>query len=190
MAIIHRAEIRPTKLELIGAWLPSQDWYDGPAEPALTSVGAYRFDDPAGEVGIETILVRVEGGGLFQVPLTYRGVPLAGAEELLVGIMEHSVLGRRWIYDATGDPVYVTALTATVVEGGSEAQELVDGVPRRPSVQVRGSGGLAEVGGLRWNVVRAVDETTGGPGDPGRLVLTGTWADQDRPVLLATGDRG
>lgn len=39
--------------------------------------------------------------------LTYRGVPLAGAEEDLISTMEHSALGRRWIYNGTGDPVAV-----------------------------------------------------------------------------------
>jgi len=35
------------------------------------------------------------------VPLTYRGAPLDGAEDALVGTTEHGVLGRRWVYDGT-----------------------------------------------------------------------------------------
>ena len=50
MALIHRATIRPTKLELLTDWVPSQPW----GEPVLDLVGAFRFDDPDGEVGIET----------------------------------------------------------------------------------------------------------------------------------------
>nr|WP_257910073.1 phosphotransferase [Janibacter limosus] len=47
---------------------------------------------------------------VYRVPLTYRDAPLEGAEAALVGEMEHSVLGHRWVYDAPHDPVYVTQL--------------------------------------------------------------------------------
>ncbi len=100
MAMLHQATLTPTKAELIAAWLPGQPWFAGDAG-AVRLVGAYRFDDPAGEVGIESHLVEV-GGRTFHVPLTYRGAPLDGAEAFLVGTMEHSVLGRRWVYDAWG----------------------------------------------------------------------------------------
>src|ERR687893_260389 len=111
VAVIHRAQIVPSKAELIAGWLPSQSWWSGSPAP-LDVVGAYRFDDPAGEVGIETHLLRTADGAVLQVPLTYRGAPLAGAERHLVGTMEHSHLGRRWVYDGCGDPVYVGALAA------------------------------------------------------------------------------
>ncbi len=61
-------------------------------------------------MGVETLLVRVGEGPVLQVPLTYRGAPLPGGESALVGTMEHSVLGPRWVYDGTGDPVYVATL--------------------------------------------------------------------------------
>jgi hypothetical protein len=44
----------------------------------LERVGAYRFDDPVGEVGIETHLVRA-GERLLHVPLTYRANPMITA---------------------------------------------------------------------------------------------------------------
>lgn len=56
------------------------------------------------------------------MPLTYRGAPLPGAEPWLVGTMEHSVLGRRWVYDGCGDPVHVAALVATILAGGIQAK--------------------------------------------------------------------
>ena len=93
MALLHRAELRPTKLDLLAAWLPSRRWFHGPAGADIVRVAGFRFDDPAGEVGIETILVRL-GDGVHQVPLTYRGAPLDGADDFLVGTTEHSVLGR------------------------------------------------------------------------------------------------
>jgi hypothetical protein len=58
------------------------------------SVSAYRFDDPAGEVGIETLLVRRGAGPVLQVPLTYRGAPLAGAEDARGGRRRSSLTCR------------------------------------------------------------------------------------------------
>lgn len=149
MALLHQAELRPTKPELLATWLPTRAWAGRPdgAAPVVERVGAYRFDDPDGEVGVETILVR-HGGRLLQVPLTYRGHPAADLEPHLVGTMEHSVLGQRWVYDACGDPVYAAVLAATIRTGGTEAEEVlvVDGERRRrqPSVTVRGTGESAD----------------------------------------------
>lgn len=144
MAIVHQAQLAPSKLELLNVWLPTRPWYSGSTTPELQRVSAYRFDDPAGEVGIETLLVQAPGGPLFQVPLTYRGAPLAGHEAHLVGTSDHSVLGPRWVYDGVGDPVYAQALAHAILTGGTEAEEYVDidGVPvrRDPSMTVRGSG--------------------------------------------------
>ncbi|MYT26752.1 1,4-alpha-glucan branching protein, partial [Streptomyces sp. SID7760] len=75
------------------------------------------LDDPRGEVGIEFMAVS-DGAGdrqvTYLVPLTYRGAPLDGAERALIGTSEHGVLGRRWIYDGTHDPVLVERLYALV----------------------------------------------------------------------------
>ncbi|MGF7120067.1 CG0192-related protein [Rhodococcus sp. AG1013] len=123
MAILHAAQLSPSKPELIAAWMPAAPYYSG-GTPTLTPVGAYRFDDPAGEVGIETHLVRDADGTIYQVPLTYRSAPLAGAR--LAGEMEHSVLGHRYVYDATTDPVYVQQLLATIYGGGREVEQYVE----------------------------------------------------------------
>jgi len=117
MALIYQAELRPTKLELVSGWAPSQPWFAGDASTAPHSVGAYRFDDPEGEVGVETLLVRHGDGPTLQLPLTYRGVPLADADEWLIGTMQHSVLGTRWVYDGAGDPVYLQTLASVIVGG-------------------------------------------------------------------------
>src|SRR5690349_3536567 len=146
VALIHRAQITPTKAELIAGWLPSRTWSGGAATP-LEMLGAYRFDDPAGEVGIETHLVRTGRGEVLQVPLTYRGAPLDGAERHLLGTMEHTHLGRRWVYDGCGDPVYAAAVVTAIRTGGREADEWVeaDGAPvrREPTARVAGSGNPA-----------------------------------------------
>ncbi|GIF97895.1 CG0192-related protein [Catellatospora citrea] len=204
MALLYRAEIQPTKLELIDSWLPTRSWYQGPAEPGVRRVAACRFDDPDGEVGVETILVQSGDGPVLHVPLTYRGAPLAGGEPWLVGTTEHSVLGKRWVYDATGDPVYLQALATAILTGGGEAEEFVDtdgGQEKRaPAMSLRGSG----TPGTAVPVVGPIQQTT--DGDPTRivtgtveltvhrvlgaadgsgLVLTGTW-DGGSPTVLAT----
>ncbi|RZS87322.1 hypothetical protein EV189_2747 [Motilibacter rhizosphaerae] len=179
MAIIHRAELTPGKLELLEQWLPRQSWYAGSAP--LERLGAYRFDDPAGEVGVEVLLV--SGGGRWQVPLTYRAAPLDGADEHLVGTTQHSVLGHRWVYDGCADPVAVALLADAVRTGAGEAQEYVetDGelVPRAASASVRGSGGAGSELVVRRHLDGGWDVPAGAP------VLTGTWEGQAEPLVLA-----
>jgi hypothetical protein len=123
MAIFHRAVITPTKAELIADWAPTRPW--GPsAGDAVEVIGSYRFDDPEGRVGMEVHLVTA-GGVVFQVPLTYRDEPLDGADGALISEMEHSVLGRRWVYDGLGDPRFVLMLAAVAMTGQGEALGLV-----------------------------------------------------------------
>ncbi|MDO5698360.1 MAG: 1,4-alpha-glucan branching enzyme, partial [Dermatophilus congolensis] len=125
MAEIFNTTLNPTKLELLTGWIARQRWYVGTGTPQLRRVGGYRLDDPADEVGIEIIVVaddsplaRGAGGAddgpvepvVYQVPLTYRGAELAGAQNALVGNLEHGILGKRWVYDAPHDPVFAAAL--------------------------------------------------------------------------------
>lgn len=209
MALIHRANLNPTKLELLAGWLPRRRWYQGPAAPQLTRVAAFRFDDPAGEVGIETLLVSAGGESVLQVPLSYRGTPLPDRDAWLIGTAEHSVLGTRWIYDACVDPVYIAALAGAVLAGTGQAEELVeiDGrlERREPSMGIAstvGTTGAAPVidplgGGVDGedvtsivtapaflSVIRRLDPTGSIP--PARIpALTGTWSGQPSPVVLA-----
>jgi predicted trehalose synthase len=120
VAEIHTgATLSPGKKELVEAWLGRQRWYAAKGNtPRVRRVWSWRLDDPAGQVGIETMLVLDESESvpvLYQVPLTYRGAPLEGGDSALVGITEHSVLGRRWVYDAPHDPVYAAQLLALVL---------------------------------------------------------------------------
>src|SRR5207245_1007166 len=79
-------------------------------------------------------------------PLTYRGMPRASAERSLITTMTHTTLGRRWIYDACHDPVYVAALVTTILTGGREADLFLATdtglVPEVTTTHVRGSGSL------------------------------------------------
>ena len=142
MGIVHRATLSPSKQQLVEAWLPSRSWADG--HRIAGKVAEYRFDDPAGEVGVETILWRTDDGAVLQTPLTYRAAPLAGAEQHLIGTSDHSVLGQRWVYDGCGAPVWAATLVAAVATGARQAPmffeedgERVD-IPAR--MEVRGSG--------------------------------------------------
>lgn len=214
MAVLHRAELSPTKLELLRAWVPYQPWLGGADASSLTALGAYRFDDPDGEVGVETHLLATADGGVLQVPLTYRGAPLAGADHALVTTMTHSVLGDRWVYDGCHDPVWARTLVTAVLTGGRGA-DLVTAtaagpVPQDVTTHVRGSGTAArdDVPDLRAHDVAHDGATTrvsaGGllvsllrrpAAGTAPLALTGTWPGQDAAVLLATveaaaADRG
>jgi len=144
MALLYRAELRPTKLELLESWAPIQPWFVGDASAGLISVASFRFDDPEGEVGIETLLVRAGDGPVLQVPLTYRGAPLPGGDDLLIGTLQHSVLGQRWVYDAVGDPAYVVAAATAALTGGVQAEQFIENdgelVVREPTTFVIGSG--------------------------------------------------
>jgi hypothetical protein len=186
MALLYKADLTPTKIDLLTGWAPEQPWFEGDAAVTLTNVAAYRFDDPAGEVGIETILVRAGTGPLLQVPVTYRDAPLDGANASLIGTTEHSVLGKRWVYDAVGDPVYVAAVASAALSGGRQAELVVeiDGerVVREPTAVVAGSGtegegvtppAVAEIG------IRAEQGATVVEAGPLRLVVARHLGDDD-----------
>jgi hypothetical protein len=203
MALIHKATLSPTKLELLAAWLPGRSWYDGSAS-ALEQVAAYRFDDPAGAVGIETLLVRSGDGPVHQVPLTYRAGPMEGGDAWLVGTSEHSVLGERWVYDAAGDLVYAAALASAILGNTGQAEQLVqlEGrlEPRPLTMHIAstaaegasvpavnrvervedGDPTLIVTDAVALSVVRRL-----GPELPG-TALTGTWPGQSDPVALAS----
>jgi hypothetical protein len=207
MALIHKATLSPTKVELLTAWLPSRSWFQDAAGAAVERVASYRFDDPEGEVGIETLLVRAGTGPTYQVPLTYHGAPLDGAEEWLVGTIEHSVLGTRWVYDGTGDPVYAEALAQALLTGTGQAQEFmeVDGhlEPRQPSMAITTSNistdyaearavttilstdpadpTVIETDKLTLTVPRVLNHAVSQPG----AVLFGTWPGQPASIALA-----
>ena len=78
-AEIHDATLTPTKLEMLAGWLPAQEWFVGDSED-LARVASYRFVDPDGDVGSETMLVSRQGV-TYRGPLTYRSEPLIDEDE-------------------------------------------------------------------------------------------------------------
>lgn len=215
MALIYAAELHPSKLELAQAWAPTQPWFPERADAEFRLAGAYRFDDPEGEVGVETLLVSV-GDAVVQIPLTYRGAPLEGGEAHLITTMEHSVLGKRWVYDGAGDPVYIAVTATAILTGGSQAELLLaaDGsgtvVRRDPTALVSGSGAEAsgvplpaatditvrnegdvtfvEAGSIRLAVARVVSAAALASVADAET-LSGMWAGQDEAVSLVAAWR-
>jgi Maltokinase N-terminal cap domain len=206
MALFHRATITPTKAELIAEWAPTQPW-GPPAGVPIEVIGAYRFDDPDGRVGMEIHLVRA-GDVVLQVPLTYRDEPLAGAEDSLISEMEHSVLGTRWVYDGLRDPMLVVMMAAVAMTGQGEAlgMAVYDGrwYVAPSGVRIQGGGWTQERVPVDGFDIQADGESA----DPAKVVfrndrfeltvfrnvaagprpplgLSATWTDQPNPVLLA-----
>ncbi|GAB3115555.1 hypothetical protein GCM10027160_23040 [Streptomyces calidiresistens] len=208
MALIYQATLTPGKLDLISEWLPQQPW--NPNGSGVRQVGAYRFDDPAGEVGFEAFLVEGDDGVLLHVPMTYRGAPLEGADEFLLGTTEHSVLGKRWVYDACGDPVGVTAMIRCALGQQDQAEEVIEAdghrQSREPTVRLERNGDphspafadvdtptcrnegpttVVRAGGAELVVVRAV----GAEVASADATLTGRWSGGGPAVLAALRTR-
>lgn len=217
MALIHDADLRPDKLELLAGWLPLQAWYPGEETPELTKVGSYRFDDPDGEVGLEALVVSDQDGVLVHVPLVYRGEPTAeGGVASLITTMEHSVLGTRYVYDATGDPVYARALATAILHGPAQAGQVAaaSGQTIEPTMTVRGEGSLADrsreeidallddldvesaeiageatvvdAGAFTLTVQHLLDVVSDADLSAGQARLLGTWPGREEPAVLAT----
>jgi Maltokinase N-terminal cap domain len=211
MATLHEAELSPTKIELLSRWVPTQPWADDVDTSVLESVGAFRFDDPSGEVGVETHLLRAADGQILQAPLTYRAYALDGADGSLITKMHHSVLGERWVYDASADPVFARTLAATILRGGEQAELIYVGeggpLKRDITTWVRGSGTPDEIvpdvkdvtfahtgnvtiidtGQIQLRVRRLVEGEPGDATDEASLV--GRWPDHDHWTLLSTAHR-
>jgi hypothetical protein len=202
MALFPVATISPTKAELIAEWAPTQPW-GPPAELPIEVIGAYRFDDPEGRVGMEIHLVTA-GDTLLQVPLTYREEPLAGADDALIGEMEHSALGTRWVYDGLRDPQLVIMLAAVAMTGQGEALGMAVADGRwyiAPSnVRIQGGGWTQQRVPVDGFEVRDDNETSvvlhndrfeltvfrrpvPGPRPP--IGLTAIWEGQSASVVLA-----
>jgi 1,4-alpha-glucan branching enzyme len=126
-----QSTLNPSMAELLRAWLPRQRWFPVKSgEFTLSPVGGVRLDDGSGGVGLEVFLAAVtyptaDGGSrtdVVQVPLSYRVDPMPGKESALVGEGGDPVQGRRWIYDAVHDPVFVSAWLELMRRGGTSPE--------------------------------------------------------------------
>lgn len=197
MAIVHKgASLVPNKIELLTQWLPHQRWYAGKGQvPRLERVGGFRFEDPEGEVGVEVLLVADHSASpvvVYQVPLTYRGAPLEGAEHALVGTMEHSVLGPRWVYDGPHDPVYVAGLVETILTAG--VSDIAQASQGSNAVAVGTSTGVTDgvvssskvLAGEQSNtsIICRMSAPGGGPGEPLIVKVFRIVQDGDNPDVV------
>ncbi|KAB1949883.1 maltokinase N-terminal cap-like domain-containing protein [Brevibacterium linens] len=189
MADIYAAQLNPGKLDVVTDWVAKQDWVaelDLAANP-LEAVTAYRFDDPAGEVGMEIHIVK-SGDQLLQVPLTYRGEPLEGADDAFVANMEHSVLGKRWVYAGMGDPLFRQRLDHTIATASTAAKQYrvdAEGNQGEEITHVAhafGTGPLPGSGDVEI-LYRLSPDSPAEKSDAG--LLLGRWEGQDTNVVLA-----
>ncbi len=129
----------PTTEELLPEWMSGQRWYAGKGRlPRLRRVGGFHLEDPAGEVVIETHIVAdmsLAPPVVYQVPLSYRGGPLPGADHALVASALPTEHGRRWVYDAPHDPRYAQLLMRLILDGGRSSP------PDRAGTTDRGADG-------------------------------------------------
>lgn len=177
MAIVYpSATIRPTKRELLGTVLGE----------SVEVLGSYRFDDPAGEVGVEAFVVR-RGEQLRHVVFTYRGAPLEGDKARLVSTMEHSELGARWVYDGAADSVALECFRRAILGEQHpavfelwEEGRLVG--TRESTVQLRATPG-ASVEGRSVQIVLNLGQSDATPGP----ALVATWAGGEA-VVASLGD--
>ena len=208
MSIIYRTTLTPSKYELLAAWLPRQSWFMGDAA-RLEPVGAYRFDDPEGDVGIEGHLFTAGDETVYHVPLSYRSASLEGGEEFTVGTMEHGVLGTRWAIDAIGDPVFRAVLAAAIAQGSTGSREFTEDADgtraeREPTVRVRGTGessaevpelaavrvlqeGAASIAETEFALlaVHRTPSRDAGDDPEGTRSLRGSWAGQSDALLAS-----
>jgi hypothetical protein len=126
--------------------------------------------------------------------------------------MDHSVLGARWVYDASADPVYARTLASTILRGGEQAELIYVGgdepIKREATTFVRGSGSSTddvpdvrgvtfvhsghvttiETGELTLRVLRVIDPEIND--DPlHEATLRGRWPGHDQWTLLSTASR-
>ena len=191
MAVIHNTTLTPSKLEMLASWLPGRTWYQGgSAVPRLAKAGGFRIDDPDGEVGIELMVVTDSSGDdqvAYLVPFGYRGAPLAGADDALIGTGEHGVLGTRWIYDGTRDPVVVSQMFALLAgQAQAQAQNISDTVDPSVTRSVTGNTGTlpVEVTGVTDDA-RSTDITVRPAGSQPVLIRVNRVLQQNAPGIVS-----
>lgn len=187
MAKIHQgATLTPHFRDFLPEWVVRQPWYLGEGVPSLRPAGFFRMEDPAGEVGIETHLV-TDGSALYQIPMTYRGAPVDGADQELIATAEHSVLGTRWIYDGEKDPIWVGEVLRLIETEGVTEPSGRKGVGEALARGRRVTPGDLTEDGVTIEV-RRVLVTGDRPDEPGIMgLMMGSWHPRGPDAPAATG---
>lgn len=99
------------------------------------------------------------------------------SEASLIGTSEHGVLGRRWIYDGTAEPVLITQLVA-LIQGEAEPQ--AQSLSNTPDPSVTG----IPVTGDPFKVTGAVIVASGQAGTDLRIETAAADGSGSRPVIV------
>lgn len=201
MAQFHFATSTPTKQELLLTWLEKQTWGATPLLPS-NILAAFHLDDPDGHVGMQIFFIGLEHQILI-CPLTYRNAALPGGDSALLGTLDHSALGTRWIYDGVHDPCLVMVLAAAALTGQGmalgwarkddrwlawpESVQLHSGrrltEPYAPDrFRLTSNDQVAVFADDQWEMRLA---RIGQPGIP-PVGLAATWPGQDAPITFVT----
>jgi hypothetical protein len=188
MATVHPgATLTPHFRDFLPPWLMRQPWYRGSGTPSWSPIGYFRFEDPAGEVGIETHLV-TDGSAVYQIPMTYRGAPLRAAQRgALITTAQHSVLGTRWIYDGETDPVWLAQLLGLIRANGVSDLSSKRGVgPAEARGRLLAPEGLIDEA-VRVDLARVLIPGPPAIGSGVAGLVVGSWHPDGRSGVTATG---
>lgn len=186
--------------DYLSPWMSKQRWFAGKGRaPRLQIIGGFALpaDDDGDDVVIRVHLVLdgAENPLLYQVPLTERRHPLAGAEHALVTTVtgEH---GARYIYDGPHDPVFASALLRLILDEGDSIAE--DGSARVAAVGHRDLDhniritGSKVLGGEQSNtsIIYSTEDDNGSPSMPMICKLFRAIHDGENPDVVLTAVLG
>lgn len=130
IAKMYDTTVVPSKEEVARSWVGS-----------VNLKGSYRLVDmDKGEVGVEVLIATDEEGRLVQIPFSYCSEEVDPQHTL--SVIEHGVLGKRWITNALGDPVAVREFIRTILSGDDGATR-DDGVAAY--LDIHGTGTRADI---------------------------------------------
>jgi maltokinase len=115
--------------DYLEAWMVTQRWYAGKGRaPRFETIGGFALETPADGVSVRVHLILDHSAQplLYQVPLTERRHPLAGAERAIVGTRVDET-GTTYIYDGPHDPAYAGALLRLILNEGEALDPLASG---------------------------------------------------------------
>ena len=127
--------------------------------------------------------------------MTYRASALADADDGLIGTAEHGVLGHRWVYDGTCDPVLVGQLVALIHGLAQPQMQSVNDTPDPTVTCVPWTAGARWRSNRRWrwNGPLGTELRVGTPGGDdsprGQLVIMVTGCSSPTAPVPTTAGR-
>lgn len=181
--------------DYLEAWITTQRWYAGKSRaPRFEIIGGFRLDGETDAV-IQVLLVldHAEHPLLYQVPLTERTAPLAGAEHALVATLEGDT-GTSYVYDGPHDPAYARALLRLILHDGNALAADGSGlVAAHGHHDPSGAGTAVQssrvLGGEQSNtsIIYEMRNSDGQPSSPVICKIFRALHDGDNPDVVLTG---